>query len=157
MGDGKRDNERAMREALDVLLAEQDAKCPECGYTLHPTGSDRCPECGVHLKLRLQESCIDCSWLVLIISLGMLAGQGLHRWIALAVQDDLLAILDRFTIWWYWGAVDCLIMLAPVALVFAVKYRRRFEARTSRVRWTLAVLPGVVFLIELGWILVVNW
>ena len=37
--------------ALRGFLAERDAPCPVCGYSLRALVTDKCPECGRHLVL----------------------------------------------------------------------------------------------------------
>jgi hypothetical protein len=39
--------------ALSTFLADRDAPCPCCGYSLRGLTSDRCPECNESLALRV--------------------------------------------------------------------------------------------------------
>ncbi|MFG0330812.1 MAG: hypothetical protein ACF8PN_13060 [Phycisphaerales bacterium] len=41
------------REAITVVLADSDATCDLCGYSLRGVSSERCPECGGRIRLEV--------------------------------------------------------------------------------------------------------
>ncbi len=93
--------------SLLAFVAEVDARCPACAYSLAGLTADVCPECGVGLRLGLSRASRSWGWvfglvglavveLLLVLALGslvvMVVVEEWHRFWEAALFGGLLAL-----------------------------------------------------------------
>jgi len=59
---------------LAAFVAESEARCPACGYSLAGLAGEQCPECGVGLRLTLAKRGRSWAWVYGLIGLSIGAG-----------------------------------------------------------------------------------
>lgn len=144
-----------MDDLLRQFLADQDTRCPHCGYDLRALTDDRCPECGEALVLSLRSAePASPTWLVGLVALTFAAGFPL---LVIALDVSSLApfwAVPRFTpLWLVWTFVSLSIY---VIWIFSRRWERH---RNDGTRWTLALVAVAVAIasLKLNVDLVLSW
>jgi hypothetical protein len=141
---------RASLQSLLIFLDNQDAGCPQCGYSLRGIGSDHCPECGWAITLRPSDG-IDrrrvlllTSWIAaigLIISLTDLL-HGAITWFVIVVLPRGGG-LSRWSTWLIFQPWHVVLLVLSAATLLRVRRMRTMPTskllRQSR-RFSLAIL-----------------
>ena len=121
-------------DLLFRYLAQQDAQCPKCGYSLAGSTAHTCPECGLTLALTLRGPTERWGWWVV----------GLCAWLPVAGVFLLYVVPAMFR-----GAMFQATLIVPsagtvlglIAWFFCAKPIRRAP---TRVRATLAILSFIL-------------
>ncbi|MGP1345327.1 MAG: hypothetical protein ACTS3F_01485, partial [Phycisphaerales bacterium] len=136
------------------LARNPNARCPKCLYTLGAIHTDQCPECG----LRLQLECgpiprFSTLWLLCFGILASVLGFALFLLATNVVFNLTLGVsgpADIFeSLLEFWPMLVGAAILIPAIILFTKK-QRAFDARSRRIRWTIAALiflsgPALMF------------
>ena len=136
-----------MEDFVRRFLTQHDVSCPDCGYNLRSCQSRTCPECGLRLTLALRSSRECRSWLVLVLSLSLLSGSGIQRWILEAMNGPPFQFLS-LPLPIHWHVLNWFVMLSPALLAGALLRRRWFAHQPSPRQWILAAVPLAMFIVE---------
>lgn len=136
-----------MVDSLVQFLATHDAPCPKCGYNLRSVQSPTCPECGLRLTLSLRPDRPSVtSWCVLLVTVSLLSGVGLRRWVA--YLSHWFPLPPALSISWYWHVLDYAILMSPLALIAVLLGRHWLMRRRPSSLWGITAIAAVIFVLE---------
>ncbi len=136
-----------MGDSLVQFLATHDAPCPKCGYNLRSVQSPTCPECGLRLTLSLRPDRPSVtSWCVLLVTVSLLSGIGLRRWVLWLSQG--FPSTPPISISWYWLVLHYAILMSPLVLIAVLLGRQWLMHRRPSSLWGIMALAAVIFVLE---------
>lgn len=142
-------------QLLAAFLARHpEARCPKCLYTLGAINTDKCPECGLSLRLECGPiPRFSTLWLLCFAILASVLGFALFLLATNVVYYFTSGMFDPSdvfeSIFELWPMLVGAAIFIPAIIVFTKK-QRAFDARSRRVRWTIAALiflsgPALMF------------
>lgn len=143
-------------DALRAHLADHDAPCPNCAYSLRGLASDRCPECNQEIRLTvgLAEPRIG---LYLLALLPVLSGAGLCAVMLVCVA--VMTLLKgspgsraHFLIY-YLPSIALLVLGTAAALLLTRAGRRWFRSLDPSPRTQAIVASWGLLAAFMGWFL----
>lgn len=158
---------------LRQFLAERDARCPSCGYSLRAGQSHQCPECGTALELVLRARPVTAWWHVAVIGLSvsvlvlaMYLLESLPTAERIAAHDELIRMVamgfstqSDLIDWSMLAQIAIVLGASAVLLGWVIASRRRFAQWNPHLQIVAGVtgalsplvLIGLLALMARGW------
>ncbi|GEM_PF-3901878 len=138
---------------LITFLAERDASCPRCHYSLRDLTTDRCPECGLELQLAVKSAKpLLGAWIAALLGTAIPGGFNITFCTFLLVS----LLVDPRSFYWDQSMLATIIpgVVAALTLPALLIWRTAFLRCSIRRRWLIGSLSTGAQVAPLLWLFI---